>query len=120
MTAPDLDALRAAVERNAQAVVEGNFAQLMADITPEALAQMMQMAPGTASAASVAQLPSITGFTISEKGVEGEAHSFEVTFDSAAGTATLMTTWAPVVGQWKITGVSVVSLTPAPSDPPPE
>jgi len=117
VTAPDLGALREAVERNARAVMEGNFAQLMADITPEALAQMMQMAPGGASAASLAQLPSISGYQIEEKGAEGDAHSFEVTFESAAGSATLLATWKPVVGQWKITGVTVVSLAPTPAAP---
>ena len=32
-----------AAERNAQAVMTGNLAQLMADITPEALTQMMTL-----------------------------------------------------------------------------
>jgi hypothetical protein len=104
--------LREAVERNAQAVMSGNFAQLMADITPEALAEMMKLAAG-AGEMSLAQLPAIEGYDISEVGPEGDTSVFEVTFRSAAGTATLAAAWREVLGQWKITAVRLVSLDPA-------
>jgi hypothetical protein len=72
---------------------------------------MMQMAP---SGASLAQLPAITGYTITEKAPEGDGHVFEVAFESSAGSATLLATWKPIVGQWKVVGVTVVSVTAAP------
>lgn len=114
MTSPEGSA-REAAERNAAAIMSGNLAQLMADITPEALTQVMQLgAQAGASGLSLTQMPQMTGYTIEERGVEGDAHLFEVTFHSSAGSATLLTRWAPVLGQWKITGVSVVSAQPSP------
>lgn len=105
--------LREAVERNAQAVVAGNFAQLMADITPEALAQMMQMAPQGGGGMNFAQLPNITGYEVQDMGPEGDGHVYHVTFTSDAGRATLSSTWKQVLGQWKITAAGVVSVEPA-------
>lgn len=99
---------REAVERNAQAVMSGNLTQIMADITPEALAQMMQM--GTeAGGLSPAQMPNIEGYEVAEKGTEGDAEVFHVTFRSSAGTATLGTAWKQIMGQWKLTAVELVS-----------
>ena len=54
--------LREAVERSANAVMTGNFMQLMSDITPEALAELMKMAPGAGQFAITA-MPAITGYT---------------------------------------------------------
>ncbi|MGE5597311.1 MAG: hypothetical protein ACM3S1_14900 [Hyphomicrobiales bacterium] len=105
--------LREAVERNARAVMEGNFSQLMADITPEAMAQMMQMAPQGGAGMNLAQLPNITGYEIQDMGTEGDGHVYQVTFTSEMGRATLSATWKDVLGQWKITSVGVVSIEPA-------
>jgi hypothetical protein len=96
------------VERNAKAVMAGNFAQIMADITPEAVAQMMQMAPA-GGGMPLTSMPSISGYTIEEREPAGDAQVYEVRFDSPAGHATLATEWKQVVGQWKITGVRLVS-----------
>jgi hypothetical protein len=84
----------------------------MADITPEALAQMMQMTPpgGAAPSFSMATMPPVTGYEIAEAGQEGEAETFHVTFSSALGRATFASTWKPIMGQWKITAVSMVSV----------
>lgn len=103
---------REAVERNAQAVMSGNLTQIMADITPEALAQMMQM--GTqAGGLSPTQMPNIEGYEVAERGAEGDAELFHVTFRSSAGTATLGTSWKQIMGQWKLTAVELVSAEPA-------
>jgi hypothetical protein len=103
--------LREAVERNAEAVMAGNFSQLMADITPEALAQMMQMAP-QGGQVSLAQMPNITGYAIEPIGPDGDGFVYNVTFTSSIGRATAAATWKQLMGQWKITGISVVSLEP--------
>jgi hypothetical protein len=108
------EGLREAVERNAQAVVAGNFAQLMADITPEALAQMMQMAPA-GGGFNLASMPSITGCEVEAKGQEGDAYLFHVILAAELGRATLGLTWKQILGQWKVTGVALVSLEPAAS-----
>jgi len=108
MTSPE--GLREAVERNARALMEGNFSQLMADITPEALAQMMQMAPA-GGGMSLAQMPSISGYTIEDHGPDDAGgHVYQVCFESAMGRATLAATWKELMGQWKITAVRVVSI----------
>ncbi len=99
---------REAVERNAQAVMSGNLTQIMADITPEALAQMMQMG-AQAGGLSPAQMPNIEGYEVAEMGMEGDAERFRVTFRSSVGTATLGTSWRQIMGQWKLTAVELVS-----------
>jgi hypothetical protein len=107
---------RAAVERTAQAVMSGNLAQLMSDITPEALAQMMQLG-ASAGALSPTSMPSIEGYQIEEAPAEGDAEVFHVSFSSSVGKATLATSWKPILGQWKVTAVRLVSAEPAPPEP---
>lgn len=98
---------REAAERNAQAVMSGNLAQLMADITPDALQQMMTM--GAQGGLSPATMPSISGYDIVEAGANGDAEVFQVTFRSDAGTATVAMHWKLIMGQWKVTGVDLIS-----------
>ena len=104
---------REAAERTAQAVVAGNLAQLMSDITAEALTQMMQMS-ASAGGLTITQLPPVTGYDIEEMGQteDGEGENFQVTFKSSAGNARLETTWRQVTGQWKITAVQLLSAEP--------
>lgn len=104
---------REAAERNAQAIMSGNLAQLMADITPDVMAQVMAMG-AQAGGLSPAQMPNIQGYEITEMGANGDAEVFHVTFRSDAGTATLAASWKQVMGQWKITAVELVSAQPAP------
>lgn len=106
MTSPG--SAREAMERTAQAVLEGNLAQVMADLTPDALSQMMQMG-AAAGGVNPAAMPGITGFEVTEAGAEGDTDTFHVTFHSTAGNATLAATWKPIMGQWKITAVSLVA-----------
>ena len=106
---------REAAERNATAVMAGNLAQVMADITPQALQQMMQLGSGGNLAPQ--SMPSITGYRIDEVGREGDAELFHVTFESPAGTATLATRWEQVMGQWKITEIGLVSAERAEGPP---
>lgn len=109
---------REAVERNAEAVMSGNLAQVMADITPEALSQMMTMG-AAAGGLAPSSMPGIEGYEISELGEQPEGGElFHVTFASSVGRATLATTWKQVMGQWKIAAVSLVSAEPAPGNPP--
>ncbi|MCC6382954.1 MAG: hypothetical protein IT304_10635 [Dehalococcoidia bacterium] len=113
MTNPSGESLRTAVERNAEAVMAGNLAQLMADVTPEALAQVIRAAPA-GTPMTLAALPTITGYAIEERGPEGEGQIVHVTFTSAAGKATVAATWKQVLGQWKIGAVALVGVEPAP------
>ncbi len=98
---------REAAERNAEAVMTGNLAQIMADITPDALSQMMAM--GAQGGVSPASMPSISGYELTELGSDGDAEVFNVTFISSAGTATLATKWKQIMGQWKVTGIELIA-----------
>jgi hypothetical protein len=110
---------REAAERSAQAVMTGNLAQLMADITPEALTQLMQLgAAASAGGLSITSMPSMTGYELTELGPDGDAEVFQATFSSSAGTATLATKWKQILGQWKITEVAVVSAQITGDQPP--
>jgi hypothetical protein len=103
---------REAAERNAEAVMSGNLSQIMADITPEALSQLMAMG-AAAGGLSPASMPNIEGYEVAEIGADGDSHVFHVTFRAAVGTATAAMTWKQVLGQWKITAVSLVPAVPA-------
>lgn len=100
---------REAAERNAQAIMTGNLSQLMADITPDVMAQVMAMGAQAPAGLSITQMPNIQGYEIAEKGVQGDVEVFDVTFKSDIGSATIAASWKQVMGQWKITSVSLVS-----------
>ena len=106
---------REAAERNAQAVMTGNLAQVMADITPDALAQMMQLG-ARAGAMSPAAMPGIEGYEITDMGEDAGGAVFHIAFRSAIGRATIATTWKQIMGQWKIAAVALVSVEPAPGE----
>lgn len=93
--------------------MSGNFAQIMADITPEALAQLMQHMPPSGQM-SLTSMPAINRYDIEALGPAGEAHVYNVTFHSEMGKATLGSEWKQILGQWKISGVTLMSLEPAP------
>ncbi|GAB4339640.1 MAG: hypothetical protein Kow0010_27680 [Dehalococcoidia bacterium] len=111
----DTGTARDAAERNATAVMAGNLAQVMADITPQALQQMMQL--GSGGDLTPQSMPTITGYHIDEMGSDGDTELFHVTFESPAGTATLATRWAQVMGQWKIVEIGLVSAQRAEGPP---
>jgi len=99
---------REAAVRNAEAIVSGNLAQLMADITPDVLSQVMAMG-AQAGGLSLTQMPNIQGYDILDFGTYEDAEVFHVTFRSDAGNATIAASWKQVMGQWKIVSVSLVS-----------
>lgn len=109
---------REAMERTAQAVMSGNLAQLMGDITPEALAQMMQMAPQGGVGLSIANMPNIRGYNLLQFGPQPDGGElFHATFESSLGKATLGLVWKQVMGQWKIASLTLVNLEPTPETP---
>lgn len=99
---------REAAERNAQAVMTGNLTQLMADITPEVLTQMMTL--GAGGGLTPQAMPVITGYELTEAGTDGDAEVFHAKFMSAMGWATLSMKWKPVMSQWKIVEVGLVGF----------
>lgn len=116
MTSPDPASARAAVERNTQAVAAGNLALVLADITPEAMAQMMQAAAQQGAGSSPLQLgamPNVESYEIREAGTTEDTESFHVSFVSNLGRATIGSTWKQIAGQWKVVGLEVISIEPA-------
>ncbi len=100
---------RDAAERNAQAVMSGNISQVMADITPQALTQMMQMAAANGGV-SPATMPNIQSYAIEDAGATDDGgQKYRVTFTAAEGNATLTATWRQVLNAWKITAVELES-----------
>lgn len=121
MSAGPAGSAREAAERNAAAVMSGNLAQVMADITPEAMAQMMQMA-AQAQASGVATpttLPQIRSYDIETLEESAEVGRFRVSFVADAGSATVETTWRPVLGQWRIASVTLIDAQVAEGGSPP-
>jgi hypothetical protein len=98
---------REAAERNAEAVMTGNLPQVMSDVTPEALQQLMGL--GSSGGLTPQSMPSITGYAVEEQPDDAEGELFHVRFDSEAGSATLATRWKQIMGQWKITEVALVA-----------
>lgn len=99
---------REAAERNAKAIMEGNLSQLMADITPEVMAQVMALGTQAPAGLSITQMPNIQGYEIADKGRDDETDVFEVTFRSDIGSATIAASWKQVMGQWKIVNIALV------------
>ncbi|MGK2964681.1 MAG: hypothetical protein ACSLFM_03650 [Tepidiformaceae bacterium] len=102
-----------AAERSAQAVMSGNLGQLMMDLTPDALTQMMQMGTqatvmGAPSPLAPGAMPNISGYSIEAVEESADGSVFHVTFESSAGTATLSARWKQIMGQWKIAQVGLV------------
>ena len=103
---------REAAENNAKAIMAGHLAVVMGQLTPEAMAQMLQL--GSQGGMTPQQLPAISGYEIADAGTDSESQTFHVTFQSEAGTATLSTRWKQVLGQWKIAELGLVSAQAAP------
>ena len=69
---------REAAERNAEAVKTGNLAQVMADVAPEALQQLMGL--GTSGGLTPQSMPSISGYEIEEQTDDADGELFHVRF----------------------------------------
>jgi len=118
---PDPGSAREAAERTAQAIMAGNLARVMNDITPAAFSQVMQLGQAQATAGGApapspfapGTMPSITGYEIEEIESSPESGLFHVTFTSPAGTATLAARWQLIMGLWKIADVGLIEANPA-------
>lgn len=106
---------REAAERNAQALMAGNMMQLMMDITPEAMAALMQMGAAAGvnpGAFSLTSMPAITSYELGESTVLDGAELIPATFHSALGSLTIVATWKEIMGAWKIAAVTVNNIAP--------
>lgn len=100
---------REAAERTVRALVAGNLAQVMADLAPEAMAQLMQLTSG-AQGVSLSQMPTIERFELEElAAADGEAR-FLVRVFSPVGSVAVETRWRPILGQWKVAGIALAGV----------
>ena len=91
--------------------MSGDLSQVMADITPEAMAKLMQLGneAQAAGAPTPGSMPSIQSYSLETVEEADESATFRVTFVSATGKATLEAQWQQVMGQWKVTDIALVS-----------
>lgn len=81
------------------AIMRGDFMSAMADLTPDAMAEAMQLAGGFTN------LPMPEGYTIDDLGVEGYESRFHVTFRGSGMQLAATVGWQMLEGNWKITSI---------------
>lgn len=86
-----------AVERNCQALVAGNIAQIFMDMTPEAMAKLSQ----SAGAMAGGPMPKLTGYeVVSRSEVEGDP-LYDVRFEGDVNFG-VKGRWREINNQWKL------------------
>ena len=93
-----------AMRRVADAILGGDYMTAMADVTPDALLQVMQIGGG------MMNLPPPDGCDIEPATLTGGQHDFRITFRAGVQTLSATVSWAEVEGAWKIIGVSDVTM----------
>jgi hypothetical protein len=62
-------------------------------------------------------LPAITGYEIELLTPEGETQRYRARFSAGGASVSLVTSWKPVLGQWKVVDFTEVSFTPGEDTP---
>jgi len=99
---PDIS-VEQAVKENCQALLIGDLMRVMNDLTPEAMAQLMQNA---GAGGGMGAMPALTAFDIQSHDEQGEDHVFKIKF-SGDQDFTAIATWRDVGGAWKIAGLAM-------------
>jgi len=81
------------------AIMRGDFMSAMADLTPNAMAEAMQLAGGFTG------VPMPEGYTIDNEAVAGDESRFHVTFRGAGQQLSATVGWQMLEGAWKITSI---------------
>jgi hypothetical protein len=97
---PDIP-VEEAVKQNCQALLIGDLMRVMNDLTPEAMAQVMQGGGGNMGA-----MPALTSFDIQSHEQQGDDHVFKIKFDGDQ-SFTALATCRDVGGQWKIASLAM-------------
>lgn len=88
-----------AVTRNCQALLAGNIAQLFADMTPEAMAKLVQAGGGQMPMGGV--MPTLTGYEVVSRSQDGDDHLYDVQVSGSVNFG-VKTRWREIAGAWKI------------------
>lgn len=86
------------IKQHAENVVAQKMGDVMKDLTPEALAQVMPL---------MATAPNpVTGSSIVSKGQQGDDHVFDVTYSGDSGSVSLRDSVRQIDGTWKIVNIA--------------
>ncbi len=96
---PDMT-VEEAVKQNCQALLIGDLMRVMNDLTPEAMAQVMQ------GGGAMGAMPALKSFDIQSHDTQGEDHVFKIKFEGDQDF-TALATWRDVGGQWKIAALAM-------------
>jgi hypothetical protein len=102
-----------AAQRNCQALLAGNIAQIFTDMTPESMAKIAQLGGGQAMAMGQA-MPKLTSYDIIERRQDGDDHIYDVQFHGDVNFG-VRARWREVGGFWKIVDFDGYQPTPQPS-----
>jgi hypothetical protein len=91
-----------AMRRVADAILAGDYMTPMAEVTPDAMLQIMQIGGG------MMNLSAPESADVEPLGSENGAHNFRITFHAGGQTLSATVTWGDVEGFWRITGISDV------------
>ena len=90
-----------AVRRNCQALVAGDLAAVLNDLTPEAVAQAV------AGSGGATMMPAVIGYEIVSRQEASGEHRFRISFKGSDHDFEAGITWREVDGAWKITAVDL-------------
>lgn len=97
---PDIS-VEEAVKQNCQALLIGDLMRVMNDLTPEAMARVMQDSAGNMGA-----MPVLRSFDIQSHDQQGDDHLFKIKF-AGDQDFTAVATWRDIGGQWKIAALTM-------------
>jgi len=86
------------------AIMQGDFMTAMAELTPMAMSEAMQLAGGFSG------VPMPEGYTIDSEAASGEEQQFHVTFRGSGQQLGATVSWGIFEGAWKITAINLDGL----------
>lgn len=89
-----------AVQRNCEALLAGNIAQIFADMTPEAMAKIASAGGGAMGAG----LPQLTSYDVISRSRDGDDHLYDVQFHGSQSFG-VKGRWREIGGVWKLVDV---------------
>jgi hypothetical protein len=95
----------AAMRRACDLIMAGDFFNAMADLTPEAMAEAMNLGMGMQG------LPLPESYVLSEPEQTGDDTRYEVTFKAGEREMIAFAAWRQIDGAWKIASIGIVSTT---------
>ena len=85
------------MERHAKAMIAQDFGRLMADLTPEAMAQAQAAGAG---------FQTLTGYEIESHTQEGDEHTFQVKYTGPSATLSIRETWRKIGTDWQVVAIA--------------